>query len=331
MKRIILESRFVLVVSLMLFILLSIFGVLLVKPVTIKYTIVDIFPGQTAKTIAKTLEKQGVIGNSTVFYILSRLTGDDKRLKQGAYLFTGKMNILEALHKIVSGEILVQKITIPEGSSIFKTLKIISEYKISSYDSLYALCTNKSFVKQITGFECDNLEGFLYPDTYILNFRSTEREIIETIVINFFSKMKDSNIDYSNKHAFYEILKLASIVEKEAIYGEEKPLIASVYQNRLDKGMLLQADPTATYQMEEYGIHKSKLYYTDVRKDTPHNTYIHEGLPPTPICTPSVSSIKASLTPAKTDYLFFFAKDDGHHIFTLNYAEHLKLQKQLKI
>lgn len=327
MKKFIFESRLILIISFILFIFFSIFGVILVTPKTINYTIVDIMPGQSARSIAITLEKQGVINNANVFYVLSRLTGNDKKLKQGAYLFRGKLNILEALHKIVSGEILVQKITIPEGTSMFKTLRIICDSKVGNYDSLYQLCHDKSFIQQITGFNVATLEGFLYPDTYVLNFKTSDKEILETLVLNFKKKMQANQIDMTNQDFFYKTLKLASIVEKEAVFSNEKPLIASVYQNRLDKGMLLQADPTSTYHLEESGIHKSSLTYRDVRQDTPHNTYVHKGLPPTPICTPSVSAIQAALKPAQTDYLFFFANEDGHHIFTLSYAEHLKKQR----
>ena len=300
------------------------------KPVQVNKAIVDITAGQSARSIANTLYKQKVIDSPLAFYLLVRLTGNDKKLKQGAYLFDGTMNLIQAMQKIISGEILVQKVTIPEGTSLYKTLRILAENNIGNYDKFLQLSENKEFILNATGFEISSLEGFIYPDTYVFNFKNTEEDVLKKMVENFFHKLKNDNIDFSDKKYFYKTLKLASIIEKEAVFPEEKPLIASVYQNRLDKNMLLQADPTSTYHLEKVGVHKNKLLYSDVRKDTPHNTYVHTGLPPTPICSPSISAIQAALNPAKTGYLFFFATPERKHIFTVSYQEHLKKQKLQK-
>lgn len=315
------------------FILAVLFAIivsLFLKPIIVKRTIVDITYGQSARAIANTLYKQNVISSPTAFYILVRITGNDKKLKQGAYLFEGTMNLIQAMNKIITGEILVQKVTVPEGCSLYKTLRILAENKIGEYDKFLALSEDKNFILQSTGFKASSLEGFVYPDTYVFNFKDTEADVLNKMINNFFIKLKDAKINYSNKTAFYNTMKLASIVEKEAVFSEEKPLIASVYQNRLNKHMLLQADPTSTYHLEKVGVHKSKLYYYDVRKDTPHNTYVHFGLPPTPICSPSISAVQASLKPTPSNYLFFFATPERRHIFTESYEEHLRKQKAQK-
>lgn len=129
----------------------------------------------------------------------------------------------------------------------------------------------------------------------------------------------------------YEVLILASIVEKEATFDDEKPLIAGVYHNRLRRGMRLQADPTVAYALEQAGIvRRSKIYYRDLQIDSPYNTYRNKGLPPTPICSPSIKSIKAVLNPAETDYLFFFSNNRGRHIFSKTYREHLNGLRKLR-
>lgn len=310
--------------------LFSISNYYLFSPMICNDVVVDIQYGQSARTIAQNLFKAGVIKSPTAFYILVRTTSNDKKLKQGAYLFDGTMNMITAMKKIITGEILVQRVTIPEGLSIYKTIRILAEHKIGNYDSLLTLSKDPEFIQKITGFKIDTLEGFLYPDTYTFSYKNDERFVLETMVKNLFMRLNENNINYTDKENFYRILKLASIVEKEAVFSDEKPLIASVYSNRLKTNMLLQADPTSTYHLEKEGIHKKKLYYKDVRRDTPHNTYTNPGLPPTPICSPSISSIQASINPLQTNYLFFFATPERRHIFTTSYAEHLKRQRQQK-
>ncbi len=300
------------------------------NPLVIKNKVVDISAGQSARSISASLQKEGIIRSKWAFYILVRITDNDKKLKQGAYLFNGKMNMITAMKKIISGEILVKSVTIPEGLSIYKTIKTLSERKIGRSERFLELAEDKAFVKQLTGFDAETIEGFLYPDTYTFNKNDSEEIVLQKMVKNLFHRLDKKNVSYQDKKEFYRILKLASIVEKEAVFPEEKPLIASVYQNRLNLNMLLQADPTSTYHLEAEGIHKSKLYYKDVRINTPHNTYTNPGLPPTPICSPSVSTIQASITPAHTNYLFFFATPEKRHIFTSTYSEHLKKQKQMK-
>ncbi|MBP7563913.1 MAG: endolytic transglycosylase MltG [Candidatus Cloacimonetes bacterium] len=311
-------------------IMMAIISNILTSPLNINQKIIDINEGQSARSIAKVLYKEGVIRSESAFYILVRLTNNDKKLKQGAYLFNGKMNMLSAMQKIISGEILVQRVTIPEGLSLYKTIRILSDKGIGNYDRFLELAEDNQFIKSVSGFEIETLEGFLYPDTYAFNKNNSEEIILEKMVQNLFNRLRKNQINFDDKKEFYRILKLASIVEKEAVFPEEKPLIASVYQNRLNNNMLLQADPTSTYHLEADGVHKSKLYYKDVRKNTLHNTYTNPGLPPTPICSPSISAIQASIRPANTNYLFFFATPEKRHIFTTSYAEHLKKQKQMK-
>ncbi|HPY95837.1 MAG TPA: endolytic transglycosylase MltG [Candidatus Cloacimonadota bacterium] len=286
--------------------------------------------GQPARSISEELQSQGIIKSSFAFNVLVRLKKCDKQLKKGTYLFNGKISIKTAIEKIISGEIEVKQITIPEGLSMYATIRLINSHELGSLERMTELVNDSVFTRQITGFKVATLEGFLYPDTYIFNKNNQEEDILKKMVINLFARLHSKHIDIENKEQLYRILKLASIVEKEAVFNDEKPLIASVYINRLNKKMLLQADPTTTYHLEEYGIKKGKLYYSDLKIDTPFNTYKYLGLPPTPICSPAISTIDACINPDETDYLFFFAMPDRRHIFTKTYQEHLRKQREMK-
>ncbi|MFA5465910.1 MAG: endolytic transglycosylase MltG [Candidatus Cloacimonadales bacterium] len=297
------------------------------SPIVLNNQIFVIENGQSARTIAENLYNKGLIRSTFAFNVVVRLKNCDKQLKHGSYLFNGKISIKSAIEKIVSGEIEVKQITIPEGLSMYATTRLISNYNLGSLEIMNELINDSTFAKKITGFDVNTLEGFLYPDTYIFNVNYKEDEILSKMVNNLFARLHRNKISFEDKEKFYDILKMASIVEKEAVFNDEKPVIASVYYNRLKKKMRLQADPTSIYHLEEKGIKKGKLYYKDVRKDTPHNTYTNYGLPPTPICSPSISTIKASINPADTNYLFFFATPDRRHIFTTSYKDHLNQQK----
>ena len=192
---------------------------------------------------------------------------------------------------------------------------------------LLDLAKNPFFVQRITGFPVLNLEGFLYPDTYIFGYEMSDENILITMVNNFFRKLNQAHIEIDDLNSFYNQLILASIVEKEAIFNDEKPRIAGVYLNRLQRGMRLQADPTVTYHLESEFTHKAFVSYADTRMTTPHNTYVINGLPPYPICSPASSTIFSVLYPERTNYLFFFADRQGRHIFSETYAEHLQRQR----
>jgi len=296
-------------------------------PVEISHVLCEIKSGDSARSITQKLSAQGVIQDEFLFRILVRYYKLDRTLKAGLYLFSGSLNMLDILNKIVSGEILVEKVVIPEGVSLYRTLKIITDTGIGNYNRLLQLALDPLFAERLTGFGVSNLEGFLYPDTYIFGYEMTEESILITMVTNFFSKLQQTHIDITDSNDFYQKLILASIVEREALFSDEKPRIAGVYMNRLKKGMRLQADPTVNYHLEQDFISKNRVTYSDTRNHYPHNTYVISGLPPSPICSPSVSSIFSVFYPEKNNHLFFFADRSGRHIFTETYTEHMQKQR----
>jgi UPF0755 protein len=302
-------------------------GDIILEKVEIDHILCDIQKGDTGRIIAKKLHEQGVIKNELLFRVLIRIKKIDTGLKAGHYLFSGNLNMIDILDLIVSGVIMVERITIPEGYSMFRTFKTLSDRGVGDYERFLELANNQDFVFNVTGFNITNIEGFLYPDTYLLCLNMTEENVIKTMVNNFFSRLYAAHISIDDKEQFYKDLILASIVEREVIFNDEKPLVAGVYRNRLRRNMRLQACPTVTYYLEREFIYLNRLTYSETRNPSPHNTYVIPGLPPTPICSPSVSTIFATLNYETSNYYFFFADRRGRHIYSRTYEEHIKRQR----
>jgi len=299
------------------------------RPVYIHHTLCEIERGDTGKTIAETLAKNNVISNKWLFHMVIRWKKLDTKLKAGHYLFSGHLTMMNVISKLVSGEILVVKIMIPEGISIYRIFNHLSKQGIGKYDRYVALAHDVTFVRETIGMQIDSLEGFLYPDTYIFGHSMSEETVIRSFVKNFFTRVFPPEIRMDNPNSFYNDLILASIVEREAIFNDEKPMIASVYLNRINKKMRLQADPTVTYHLEpDLSAHTTLVTYSMTREVTPYNTYVITGLPPQPICNPSVSTIFAVQNPEISKYLFFFSNRRGRHIFSVTYEEHLNKQRE---
>ena len=238
--------------------------------------------------------------------------------------------MISALDKIITGEIRVKRVTVPEGMSVYRTMRILADNEIGNYQRLINKAKDPAFAKEVTGLDINTLEGFLYPDTYLFGLNMTEENIIKHMVQNFFSKISMSDIKSEDKEQFYKDIILASIVEREAIFNDEKPIIAGVFLNRLRINMRLQACPTALYHLESEFTRRRNVTLADTRNRTPYNTYVIYGLPPHPICSPAVSSILAVQKPVQSDYLFFIADGTGRHSFNRTYAEHLQRQRQMR-
>ncbi|OPX25953.1 MAG: hypothetical protein B1H06_06695 [Candidatus Cloacimonas sp. 4484_143] len=306
------------------------FAYLLYVPKDIKETIISIEQGETAKTIASRLYNKNLIRSKEAFYLYIRATGSQGQLSFGKYLLKGSINMVDVISLIKSGKVFLRRVTIPEGLTAWKTCRLLARKDFGEYDKFLSLCKDSTFAKKNTGFNIPNLEGFLYPETYHFPDDASEEFIISHIVKEFFNQTADLNFVPNEKLDFYETIILASIVEREAKINDEKPTIASVYVNRLKYNYKLQADPTIAYFLELQGKTRKKIYYKDLKIKSPYNTYLNYGLPPTPICSPSVSSIAAVLNPAETDYFFFFANGTGRHEFTKTYKQHLNKQNLLK-
>jgi len=294
----------------------------------VHHVLCEIHKGATGKEIGEILYDQGIIQNKFLFTFLIRWHKVDTTLKAGYYLFTGNLSMKTVIEKIVSGEIIVVKVMFPEGISMYRVFRELSENEVGSYDKYIKLADNTDFIKDVTGLSVTSLEGFLYPDTYIFSPSMSEESVIRVMVKNFYTRVYPPDIKMDNLTQFYKDIILASIIEKEATHNDEKPMIASVYLNRIEKKMKLQADPTVTYHLEPDFVHINRVTYSMLREETPFNTYIISGLPPQPICSPTVSSIFAAQNPETSKFLFFFSNRRGRHIFTETYKEHIDRQSE---
>ncbi|MDP8269255.1 MAG: endolytic transglycosylase MltG [Candidatus Tenebribacter davisii] len=301
---------------------------LVVIPKNIDEVLIDISKGETARTIANKLYDKDIIRSKKVFYLYVKFTNIDKTLSYGKYHFSGELSLTDVAEVLKLGKVVLRKVTIPEGLTISKTAIVLSQYGFVDQVKFINLCNDSLFARKLTGFSVSSLEGFLYPETYHFPYEVSEQYIIRSLVQEFFSQTKDLDFVPNKERTFYETLILASIVEREARFIDEQPIIASVYLNRIKYNYKLQADPTVAYALEKLGKIRKKIYYRDLSIDSPYNTYKYSGLPPTPICSPSISSINAIFNPAETDYFFFFANSSGHHEFNQTYQQHINQQNR---
>lgn len=298
-------------------------------PYEVDETVIAIKKGSNAHKIANILEAENVIRNRLLFNLYIRLHHVDQKLSYGKYLFRGSMTISDVVEVLTSAKVILKPLTIPEGLTLQQTSQLLAAKGLGDYDTYMELCTDSLFASSILGMSVNTLEGFLYPETYHLPEEASEEYILKILVREF--KKGTEKLDFGNdKLDLYSTIVLASIVEKEAHHRDEYPRIAGVYLNRLADKHRLQADPTVAYVLARRGIKRRKIYYKDLRIDSPYNTYKYTGLPPGPICSPGFSAIESVVSPENTDYYFFFAGNNGRHEFSKTYHEHLRKQSELK-
>ncbi|HOL21813.1 MAG TPA: endolytic transglycosylase MltG [bacterium] len=294
-----------------------ILGVIIIKLVTLPPEVktaklVEIPEGATAVDVAKLLEEKGVIKNDDWFLYLTRRYNVQEKLQAGIYEFSGRTPLKEVIRKIARGEVILVRVTVPEGSTI-KDIADILERK--------ELVPKEEFIKY--ALENKKLEGMLFPDTYLFPHKTSVEAIASTMYKRFknvFEELYGEPITDANFKKVKEIVTVASIVEKEAMYDSERRIIAGIIYKRLKRNIPIQSCATVIYAT---GKSKSRLSTSDLKVKSPYNTYIHRGLPPGPICNPGFSSLKAALNPEKTDYLYFVSMGDGRNYFSKTYNEHL--------
>jgi len=291
--------------------------------------IVRIKPGDNARIIGNKLSEAGIIRSKTIFILLTKFRKADRDLKPGSYIFGGNTYLWQTVSRLSKGYSANITITFPEGLSLHQTLQKIDTSGLATYEELANSATNPSLVKNITGFEAMTLEGFLYPETYRFPIEISADSLLAIPAAEFFRRLRKEGIDPVAIPNFYAKLILASIVEKEAGTESEKDIIAGLFMNRMARGMALQSCATVNYLLDLKGIKRSVLTYADTQINSPYNTYLHQGLPPTPICNPSISTIKAVLNPKPSSYLYFFSDRQGRNVFSRTYEEHLAKQRKM--
>ncbi len=286
---------------------------------------VIIKPGDTLNSIARKLVAEGVVDSRSMLVYPARLMDLDKKLTPGRYDFTGKNSCQSVLTRLERADFVRIKVTIPEGTPIWKVATMIAE-KLQLDSATFVNLNNDSVF--LARYDLPVLEGYLFPETYFFAWGISETDVADEMIAMFHGQTDgiwpETIIGDMSR---YDIVNLASIVEAETGLVDERTLVSSVYHNRLRKKMKLDADPTVIYGL---GGLDRPLYLKDLRKDTPFNTYMHRGLPLTPINSPGLASIKAALNPAESDYYFFVANDSGGHYFSRTNAEHNRAKERIK-
>jgi UPF0755 protein len=305
--------------------LIALFFVILVlwwQPLNIGKIEVTIPDNVSARDIGNFLSEQNVVRNVDEFLLWLKLMGREKQLKAGKYVLPMYKNPIYVIDRLSSGgrsEIIV---TIPEGLTNTEAAQILADHGLVNFTRIIQLCNNRAFIAEL-GLDMTSLEGYFFPDTYSFSSTQNEEEIIRTMLANFNKHIARFGLE--NNDSLHKVIILASIVEKEAKYQDERPIIARVFINRLESGRPLESCATVFYSLKtgQRAVKKSRLTDADLKIDSPYNTYLHLGLPPGPICSPGDSSIEAVIAPADVDYLYFVAKGDGRHHFSRTYREHV--------
>ncbi len=282
---------------------------------------VTIPKGVSFRVAAESLAAHGLVRNVRVFGIYAKLRGRDRSMRYGTYVLARGTSWNELLDDLRRGKGIVHTVTIPEGYDLSQIVPLLAEALDVSRDSLEAAVRDTSLLRELD-VPTPNLEGYIFPDTYTFPDKITAHEAVTAMVRRFQSLWRpewDAALD-SLKLSRHDAVTLASIVEREVRRREEAPVVAAVYLNRLRLHIPLQADPTVTYAL---GKRPGRVYFKDLRVHSAYNTYRVLGLPPGPIGSPGLSSLSATVHPAKVPYRFFVAHPDGHHEFRTTYSEHL--------
>ena len=287
--------------------------------------------GMALREVAAELEKRELIRSKEFFLLWARFKRYGKHIKAGEYSLGGYMSPVEILEKLHRGIIITRPVTVPEGYTMAQIAKLLNDKGLVKKEVFLSMARDPAVLKRY-GIQGPSLEGYLYPDTYRFGSGVSAEVVIDTMVRRFFQvvsplKGRMKEVGMNTK----QVITLASIVEKETSRPEERATVASVFLNRLKRGMRLESDPTVIYGIKNFSGNLTKK---DLAKKTPYNTYAVKGLPPGPIANPGLESIKAVIYPAKADYLYFVSKNDGSHYFSKTLAEHNRAvqiyQKQRK-
>lgn len=290
---------------------------------------VDIPHGANTRFIGDLLARKGVVRNPWDFIAaraMQQVVGRNATLQAGEYQFTKAASPNEVLGRIARGDIFFFRLIVPEGYNMFDMAAAIKKLGTFSDAAFLKEARNPALIKDFDP-EAPSLEGYLFPDTYHLSRTTTPHQLVMTMTDRFRTTWNSLN-----GKEVHKTVTLASLVEREARRPEERPMIASVFDNRLDMGMKLDCDPTTVYAALLAGDYRGKIYRSDLERDSPWNTYRSPGLPPGPIANPGLSSLKAALHPESSQYLYFVAKGDGSggHTFSQTLAQHQEATQVLR-
>ena len=275
--------------------------------------------GWSLRDVAGELERERIIASRSLFRMWARVQGAGRSIRAGEYRLGPHLSPVQILDILTRGAVITHGVTIPEGYTAELIAETLEREGLAKRGSFLALFRDRAFM-EAHGLPGPTLEGYLYPDTYQFARGVSSRRIAETMIRRFWSVIDPLRPRAEARGlGIRELVTLASIVEKETGKAEERPLIASVFLNRLKRGMRLDSDPCVIYGIEDFN---GNLTRRDLETTTPYNTYRIRGLPPGPIASPGEAALKAVLYPAESDFLYFVSRNDGSHHFSKSLSEH---------
>lgn len=285
--------------------------------------------GTSPNKILKELEEKGIISNDALFKMYLLLKHASGKIRAGEYHFPPRLMPSEVMDLLLKGDFAKRRVMIPEGWNTRDIAKYLGELKLVDPDLLLKKCSDPVFIQSL-GFSTTSLEGYLFPDTYEIYKPKDEEEVLKKFVDRFReiyskefeTKAKERGLTQE------QVVIIASIVEKETGHPDERPLIASVFFNRLKIDMPLASDPTIIYGIPNFN---GNITREDLNRPSPYNSYVNRGLPPTAIANPGEASLKAVLYPAESEYLYFVSKNDGTHHFSKTEEEHKEAVRRYQL
>lgn len=296
--------------------------------------IFEVEPGLSLSQISNKLQENQLIRHAQIFQWYARLRGQGTQIKVGEYSLSQSMNPDQILYLMASGKSIARTITVAEGLNIYDIALLFEKNKICSQDEFLNLVQDTTFIQIMLGEPATSLEGYLFPETYKYTKYEGVRSIVTQMVKRFQIVWNEQVGSEKNKLNWTknQIITLASIIEKETGAAHERPIISSVFHNRLAQKMRLQTDPTVLYGMA-LGLKKmpNNITKKDLLNPTTYNTYTIEALPPGPIANPGLESILAVLNPAQSKFIFFVSQNNGTHVFSENLQQHNKAVQQYQM
>ncbi len=282
-------------------------------------TFVNVTPGSSAIAIGRKLESAGVVRSRFAFDLVRWYRRGT--LHAGVYRFDHPAPTTEVYARIARGDVFTKAVTVPEGSNIFDIAARVEQAGLATRQDFLAAAVSQ--VALVADFDpgAPSLEGYLFPDTYRFSPTMTAAQMAAAMVRRFRVVAAQLGLNQNVR----QVVTMASLVERETAVDSDRALVASVFENRLQKNIPLRTDPSVIYGLELTGRWRGAIYQSDLTRDTPYNTYLHAGLPPGPVANPGLPSLRAAMDPAKTDYLYFVAAGlnaQGHSLFSVTLDEH---------
>ena len=278
-----------------------------------------LYPGWSVRHIAQTLQHDGIIRSAPAFLAVHYALGKGS-LKAGEYKFEAAATALEVRDRLLRGDVVARTVVIPEGYTLYDIAAVVEQAGLGKAEDFIAVANRDVSLLGGLDSQATSLEGYLFPDTYQFTRIDTPHDIAAAMVHRF--RQTAQKIGLLGRPDIHRVVTMASIVEKETGAPEERALVASVYYNRLERNMLLGADPTVIYAALLAGRYRGTIYQSDLQYDSPYNTYKFSGLPPGPIANPGAASLQAALHPSESEFLYFVSDDADHHRFSRTAAEH---------